>query len=82
MFSALLEGEPVKKTDCDSKISRDSITWLPKLEGKISGPPTSPLLWSHMGPVSCSTTLQAGDNQSILLTVRPYIYHIIPYPNI
>lgn len=55
---------------CDSKISGDSITWLPKLQGSITGPPRSPLLWSHVGGLSCSTRLETGDNQSILLTVR------------
>ena len=67
--SALLEGEPIKNTDCDSKISGESITWLPKLQGTISGPPTSPLLWSHVGEVSCRTLLETGDSQSVLLTV-------------
>ena len=86
LFSALLEGKPQKNSYCSNKISGDAITWLPKLQarlnsyfparlrlhiqGTLSTPPRSPLLWPHLGPLKCSTQLQSGGQQSVLLTVR------------
>merc|ERR1719232_1221414 len=77
--NTLLEGQPQKNSYCSNKISGDAITWLPKLQGTLSTPPRSPLLWPHLGPLKCSTQLTSGDHQSVVITLlESHLTNMVP----
>ena len=69
LFAALMEGSPDVDSLCDTTISGRDITWLPKLQGSLQHPFSSPLLWAQAGPLQCSTSLKSAEGQSVILKV-------------
>ena len=64
-----MDGVPNANSTCDRTIKGDAYPFLPKLQGLLTTPGTSPLLKTVSGSLSCQYDLLSGEEQSVLLTV-------------